>query len=349
MTTTDSQETTAFGTVNAHKWNSVSASELKQQATQAPPELVPGLIPSRGVVVFAGAPGIGKSLTALSWASAVASGTSWLGRPASNPMRVVYVLGEGWSRFGHRVEAWEQANGQTVPEWLHFINGAAAGIDLLDPNDIDAAVEVFSNMNPAPALVIFDTFAMLAGVKNENDNAEVGRVMAGAHRIVEATGATVMLIHHLSKVEGQVRGATSLRGNADTVVVAAPDKEDKGETFWLSTHTSDDGKQRDGEPVKLRGFKIISPGVLTHSDAVAEHSEARAGIVAAMAQRSRTLAAVDGCEMNCDREAVNVVSTNGDVEGMSMRLCAEHTDEMVADCKRAGYSCSVRDLKGEAA
>lgn len=268
---------------NAHKWNSVSALELKQHADTTPDDLVPGLVPSRGVVTFAGKPGIGKSFTALSWAASVAAGTSWFGAEASEPKPVFYVLGEGWARFGRRVEAWEQANDTQAPELLRFIDSASAGIDLLDPHDVKAAVEVFTSMSPAPALIIFDTFAMVAGVSSENDNSEVVRAFNAAHRIVNATGATVMFIHHLSKQAGMVRGATAFRGQADTVIVAASDEADNHETFYLSTKAEHDGKQRDTEGVCIRGFAVERPGVLTCKSESAARSESHVDLRQAMA------------------------------------------------------------------
>ncbi len=259
MTTTTTTTTTPTMTSPA-RWG-VSPSELMATAKSGPPPLIDGLLPSRAVVTFAGVPGIGKSFTALSWACAVATGRPWFGHTVSGPHPVAYVLGEGWARFGHRVKAWEEASSTTLPDDMRFIDGAGEGIDLTDPAQVEIVVERLQEMRPA--LIVLDTFAMLARVESENDNAQVGRVFNAAHRIVRATDATVVLVHHVSKAAGQVRGATAFRGNADAVIVAATSGKDDDPTFYLSTKGEDDGKQRDMEPVKLYGFEVARPGVLS--------------------------------------------------------------------------------------
>lgn len=264
----------------------VSPGELKNQAKQGPPPLIAGLLPSQAVVTFAGIPGIGKSFVALSWACAVATGEPWFGRTVAGPYRVAYLLGEGWSQFGHRVQAWEDVHSRSLPDHLRFIDGAGEGIDLTDDVQVKAIIERLRQMGPG--LVIVDTFAMLARVESENDNAQVGKVLTAAHRIVRATGATVVLVHHVSKAAGQVRGATAFRGNADTVIVAASSDKDDDVTFRLSTRGEDDGKQRDMEPVRLSGFVIDSPGVLGRERMQARKAEATESFEDVMAQAAAT-------------------------------------------------------------
>lgn len=252
---------TATNTTTTTPTWGVSPAELKATARNGPPPLIDGLLPSRAVVTFAGVPGVGKSFTALSWAACVATGDDWFGHRVGAAYRVVYVLGEGWSQFGHRVRAWEEVNGKALPDHLRFVDGAGEGVDLADPVRVEAIIEQLKAV--APGLVVLDTFAMLARIESENDNAQVGRVFSAAHRIVRATGATVVLVHHVSKAAGQVRGATAFRGNADAVIVASTSGKDDDPTFFLSTRGEDDGKQRDMEPVKLYGFEVASPGVLS--------------------------------------------------------------------------------------
>lgn len=238
-----------------------SPAELKQIARTRPAELIEDFVPSGGVMVLAGAPGLGKSFVALSWAAAIAEGSEWCGH-AVRQAPVVYVLGEGWGGFGDRIAAWEKDNARPMSDALHFVNGVPLGVDLKDP---DAVAELIAQVEPVrPGLIIVDTFSMLARVGNENDNAEVAQVMANVNGIVAATGATVMLVHHVTKTTGSVRGAGAFVGNADTVVVAGVDVRDgaASDGFMLSTEARYSGKQRDGEAKTLRGFSIAWPGVL---------------------------------------------------------------------------------------
>ena len=236
-----------------------SPDEMEQIADNRPPELIDGFVPSGGVMVLAGAPATGKSFTALSWAAAIAEGSPWFGR-ATRQASVLYVLGEGFSGFGKRIKAWKTVNGRPMSNNIDFIDGLTYGASLKDPA---AVQQLIGLINEVPTgLVVFDTLSVLANLTNENDNAEVAQIMANVHTIAQATGATVMVIHHTTKSTGSVRGASAFVGNSDTVVVAAKEKNDNS-TFLLSTSAQHGGKQRDGEPKIMSGFSIASPGVLS--------------------------------------------------------------------------------------
>lgn len=255
------QQLPAFFTSWAH---------MGQIADTQPEELINGFVPSSGVVVLAGAPGTGKSFTALSWAAAIAEGNPWFGQQ-TRQAPVVYVLGEGYSRFGKRTKAWETANGGHQPDNVHFVDGLTYGINLKDPDSVQQLIAMLAYVQPG--LVIFDTLSVLSNLTNENDNAEVAQVMANVNKIAQGTGATAMVIHHTTKSTGSVRGASAFVGNADTVVVAAKEKNDNS-TFLLSTSAQHGGKQRDGEPKIMSGFSIESPGVLTHNSGTSATSSA---------------------------------------------------------------------------
>ena len=236
--------------------------QMEQIARNRPPELINGFVPSSGVMVLAGAPGTGKSFTALSWAAAIAEGSQWFGRQ-TRKAPVVYVLGEGYSAFGERITAWKTTNGREIPEDLLFMDGATLGIDLKAP--VEQLIGIFNLVKPG--LIVFDTLSVLTRLTSENDNAEVSQVMANVHTIAQATGATAMVIHHTTKSTGSVRGASAFVGNADTVVVAAKEKNEGNaatSTFLLSTSAQHGGKQRSGEPKMMSGFSIAAPGVLAH-------------------------------------------------------------------------------------
>lgn len=271
----------------------VGPTEMKAIAAAEADDLIEGLLPSAGVVTFAGAPGIGKSFVALSWAAAIASGTPWIDRKVSGAYNVAYILGEGWRKFGRRVNAWEDVHGQLIPEGLRFIDGAGMGIDLADDDQVTEIIGRLQQMQAG--LVVVDTFAMLANIDSENDNAQVGRVMRSAARIMQQTGATVVIVHHVSKGQGLVRGAAAFRGNADSVILAQRSKTAGDSSFSLSTREEDDGKQRDGEPVKITGLRVMSPGVLSHSQGKQAASDAQdeqaAQLQAAASRRRRSDAA----------------------------------------------------------
>ena len=236
--------------------------EIIQIARNRSPELIDGFVPSGSVMVLAGGPSTGKSFTALSWAAAIAEGSQWFGR-ATRQASVVYVLGEGFSGFGKRLEAWETVNGRPMSDNLHFMDGLTYGIDLNDSDSVQQLIAMLAYVQPG--LIVFDSLSMLARYSNENDNAEVAHVMANVNKIVQATGATAMLVQHIMESTESMEPSVSVfAGNADTGVVVAEDtRENATGTFLLSTEAQYGGKQRDGEARTLYGFKIDSPGVLS--------------------------------------------------------------------------------------
>lgn len=236
--------------------------QMEQIADMQPAELINGFIPSSSVVVLAGGPSTGKSFTALSWAVAIAEGSSWFGQQ-TRQAPVVYVLGEGFSGFGKRITAWKTVNGRPMSDNLHFMDGLTYSIDLNDPDSVQELIAILAYVQPG--LVIFDSLSMLARYSNENDSAEVAHVMANVNKIVQATGATAMLVQHIMESTEPMEPSVSVFvGNADTGVVVAEDtRENATGTFLLSTEAQYGGKQRDGEARTLYGFKIDSPGVLS--------------------------------------------------------------------------------------
>ena len=236
--------------------------ELIQIARNRPADLIDGFVPSGSVMVLAGGSSTGKSFTALSWAAAIAEGSSWFGQQ-TRQAPVVYVLGEGFSGFGRRIKTWEIFNGRPMSDNLHFMDGLTYGIDLNDPDSVQQLIAMLAYVQPG--LVIFDSLSMLARYSNENDNAEVAHVMANVNKIVQATGATAMLVQHIMESTEPMEPSVSVFvGNADTGVVVAEDtRENATGTFLLSTEAQYGGKQRDGEARTLYGFKIDSPGVLS--------------------------------------------------------------------------------------
>lgn len=217
----------------------------------APEWLVGDFLQTGRIGVLAGPPGLGKSFLCLDWALSIASGTDWAGR-AVKPGRVIYVAAEGADSFGLRVQAWQAARSIKVPEdRIGFIE---AGVNMSNAESMDALADVLAAEDAD--LVILDTMSQLADMDNENDAAQVARVMRTARTLREARpGCSVLLVHHTGKsATSAVRGSSAIRGNADTVIVA----RGSSDGWSLSTRSEDDGKQKDGHPIKLGGFRLVS-------------------------------------------------------------------------------------------
>lgn len=223
----------------------LTLSELRNRPR--PTWLIDGLIQGAGVVMLAGDGGLGKSFLVVDWAARIATGTPWQGR-AVKPGRVLYVLGEGAEFFPDRIDAWQREHGHKIDEdRFHVVDDP---FSLSDPANVSDAVDLVAG--DGYSLIVLDTLSQLGGIDNENDNAELAKVMRQAKAIrVAHPGATVLVVHHTSKA-GSVRGASAIRDNVDTVLVATGTSE----SFTLSSHPEDGGKMKNAANVREHGFQL---------------------------------------------------------------------------------------------
>lgn len=147
-----------------------------------------------------------KSFIAADMARAVCTGEQWFGHK-THQGPVVYICAEGVQGFRSRIRAIEsyknlgRLEGLTVvrravqiggPEWAEFI-------------------EVIKDMGTA--MVIVDTQARTTVGRKENDNSDMGQVIASLDELIDATGVGVVMIHHSGRGEAlDGRGASAVKG-----------------------------------------------------------------------------------------------------------------------------------------
>ncbi len=114
-----------------------------------------------------------------------------------------------------------------------------------------------------PALIVLDTQARMTVGAEENSAKEMGLVVDRAEALRRATGACVLLVHHLSKAGGGQRGSGATYGAAQTELTVSRE-EGKGRRgdgvppiIWLSQT-----KQKDSDELPpLRLTTVGVPGV----------------------------------------------------------------------------------------
>jgi len=186
-----------------------------------PDWLVEGLIVGGSFVVIAGAPGAMKSFLALDLAACIRTGTAWAGR-AVKAGAVVYLLAEGKGLFSLRIRAWKQHHQTHQPMGIQFL---MRPVQLVERSDVSGFIEAIQALPEQPVLIIIDTLARCAVGMDENSAEEMGQLVAGADRIREAIGATVMLLHHTPRGEERERGSAALRAATDTLIVVSVNRD----------------------------------------------------------------------------------------------------------------------------
>ena len=213
--------------------------------------LVQDFIPRGSLIALAGEPGAGKSLLMYTISVALASGSKFLGWPATAPKRVLYF---------------DQENSKA--DCTQYLRWAWNGLDRPDPRLLDANL-AFAHIvlggsgwgskaeqyvrETRPELIVIDTTTPACNVEDENDNAEATRAIQQIrrfHALTSPNPAIVALKHAKVRSEGgghTLRGAKAWEGMVDSIIY----------------HTKARGKRRaDGlratklSPAKTRAFGL---------------------------------------------------------------------------------------------
>ena len=160
-----------------------------------------------------GGAGSFKSFQALGIAEAVAGGHDWQGRKTKR-MPTLCITPEGASGLRKRVKALQIAKQR--PCQARFILQA---VQMHRPDDVDALLFAIAELPEVPGLIIIDTLARCFVGGDENSAKDAGLFIDGLDRIRTATGATVLVVHHVGK-SGDARGSSAFPGAFDTIIEA---------------------------------------------------------------------------------------------------------------------------------
>ena len=224
-----------------------------------PKWIIPDLLKESSLAILAGSGGLGKTALALYLAECVATGRTDTIFPsfpldqAVEPSKVLYVGAEGIEDFDSRLNALEdyhKMNTALVESNMHFIE---EGVNLSEAGSMDRLSKLVKENQYK--LIVLDTFSQLAHVRNENDAADISSVMRTAKRLrTLSPGSCVLFIHHATKDGAGYRGSSALRDNVDTLIAAWG----KSSGFSLSTEAENNGKQRSGRPLTIKGLEVLN-------------------------------------------------------------------------------------------
>ncbi|SOC37062.1 AAA domain-containing protein [Rhizobium subbaraonis] len=234
--------------------------------------LIKGILTRAEVGMCAGPSKSGKSFLVIDAALAIARGTSWFGRRVVKG-GVIYQAGEGQKGLKKRIRAYREDNGISPADPLDFVL-LPARIDLYHSDDhTDALIEEcrhWAGTFRAPLeLIVIDTWATATPGANENDGKDVSVVLQRAAKLSQATGAAVLIVHHMNADGSKVRGHTSILGNLENVLIvrqceglrddagrqireAVVDKNKDGEDgarFRFTLRSVQIGADEDGDPI----------------------------------------------------------------------------------------------------
>ncbi|EBZ2217907.1 AAA family ATPase [Salmonella enterica subsp. enterica serovar Reading] len=222
--------------------------------------VIKGLIPAESLCSAYGASGSYKSFLAISWSCHVATGMRWGGRRVSKGA-VIYIAGEGSMGVKRRVRAWEITHGKEVTD-LCIVN---APVFPASPDYVEQVIRtaglVKSRTGENVRLIVIDTLARCFGGNDENDSRDMGAFIQGCDAIKQATGATVLVVHHSGKDETKgARGSSAFRAALDAEYRIG--RENSDVTALVAACT----KMKDAEEPKESAYDLKSVAVFTDTD-----------------------------------------------------------------------------------
>ncbi len=235
-------------------WNDITTASPSDR-------LVRRLIGENTLALIIGEPGCGKSFLATTIGIHVASGEPWFGRPVLQGA-ALYIAAEGAPGLKNRALAYRKVH--NPPDRMPFVI-VPATVNLGPSGEgaeqiIAAAAEVARETGCTVRLIIIDTLARANVNGDENDTRDMSRFIAACDRIRDATGATVLIVHHTAKAGGS-RGSVALPGAVETIIavekreggrvakiVKQKDGAD-GEEIGFTLDVVEIGQDEDGEPI----------------------------------------------------------------------------------------------------
>ena len=159
-----------------------------------------------------------KSFVALSMACSISTGTPWMGKPTTKGP-VVLLAGEGLQGIKSRTRAWfDHHDIDEATSQLMITKGTFAAQDDTQMGCYIRSVEEVlktHQVSQSPSLIIVDTYSRYATSLDENSASETAGMIAQLGRLQSRFGATVLVVHHVSKATGDARGSSAFVGALD--------------------------------------------------------------------------------------------------------------------------------------
>lgn len=172
-----------------------------------PVPLINGLLDLSSLAWLIGKSGSYKSFVALDMAGHVAAGRDWMGRRVHQGT-VVYIVAEGVEGTTLRVRAWKERKGE-----LHGVYFLPRPVQAAGP-EWQTLIEACVLMSPC--MIVIDTQARVTVGMEENSNTEMGVFIEQVEAMKRATGACILVVHHIGRNGEDARGASAIDGAQGT-------------------------------------------------------------------------------------------------------------------------------------
>ncbi len=193
-----------------------SAAELGAEAPEVTPWLWRGYVAEGSLTVLGAREKSGKSTLAFALIRALLDGQPFLGQPTT-PTAVVYVSEEAPQTV---VEKLDRFGLQDERERLSILTRTPTrpGLAVVVPAAVAEAQRIGAK------LLVIDSMSWWAALPPEAEN-DAGAVQQAVEPLLAATaqGVAVLVLHHVDKENGELRGSTALGAVADIIITLRRD------------------------------------------------------------------------------------------------------------------------------
>lgn len=210
-----------------------------------PDPLIDGYLSRDTLVRTFGPPKALKSFVTLDMAACISLGIEWQGH-RTYQTTVLYVVAEGARGVKKRRAAWNEAHGTEMKVIFY-----PKAIQIGDQEEMYRLISYC--LLKQVGYIIFDTQARCTVGIDENDNTEMGEIVAALDILKQETRACVHLVHHSTGADPKkARGATAWDGAVDAEFYTKRDRE--ADTVELHTKFQKDIPE--AEVMKLRTVEV---------------------------------------------------------------------------------------------
>jgi len=222
-------------------------------------------LPASSVGVLYGPSMSFKSYLLIDLAAHIALGIShWHGHPIDTHGPVIFLLGEGFSGFLQRIDAWRQEYNRRTGSSVTFkdlhrrLHLSRRHVDFSDLAHPDMAELERDIREIRPALVIQDTWSANNTRVDESRVDEVAPVLALMNKLARNLGTTVLVTHHTPKTDHKTaRGTGAFLMNVDFQWSLAPDTKSAEREVILEFTKVKVGREPDSMKFRPRETMLI--------------------------------------------------------------------------------------------
>jgi 5S rRNA maturation endonuclease (ribonuclease M5) len=186
------------------------------------------LIFEGGFNVLFGQADAGKSLAAIGWSCAIATGTTWHDKQATRGT-VVYITPEGTRSLSKRFDAWAQHYNLDPEPNLRLITNQ---LSMMNPENVVKLQETLRSIVGQGDLVVFDTLARHIAGGDENSSQDMGIFIQAVDTLRQELGVAILIVHHTGHDASRERGSSALRPSSDVFVQLKKDGTSQAKLVW---------------------------------------------------------------------------------------------------------------------